>query len=251
MDVDVRGFIADRIGSVARLVDGGNSRSYPRLNALQEQVSSNVFNGTQQGGVEGSYYTFANEGTRNTGVTLTAATGASYSATQAILVIYNSNPAGGPCFILDFFQIAYDAVNTAGVGGYFYFAMDAGNRYASGGTTGMTGFNSYGQTPSGITVSTGAITATAATAAARDLGKLVYINGVGAATPTILLTTKFGCQEMPTGSQAIPATTAQNVTYFCPAPVVVTPGNSFVINEFQTSRNAAGTGEFFVGGWLR
>ena len=206
------------------------------LNALQQQAG------------QGQYYTFAQEGTRNTGVALTAAAGASYSATQAILIVANTNSAGGPNVYMHYFQICYDAVNTAGVAGFFYHRLDVGNMYSSGGAA-MTGFsmlNPGAQGPSGVLVYSGALTAAAATTNTRDFYKQVYINGVGAATPTIDITLCYGALERTAGSQAIPATTAQEVYLNCP-PVVVAPGMSYIINEFQTSRNAAGTGEFFVG----
>lgn len=207
-------------------------------------------NSLQQNAGQGQFYTFANEGTRNTGVALTAATGATYSATQAILIVVNTNGSGGPNVYMNYFQIAYDAVNTAGVAGFFYHRLDVGNMYSSGYSTsaGMTGFNmaNPGAGPSGVLCYTGALTAAAATTNTRDFYKHVYLNGVGAATPTIDITVAYGALELGMGSQAIPATTAQEVILRCP-PVVIAPGMSYIINEFQTSRNAAGTGEFFVG----
>lgn len=239
--VTIQQFVQSRLPGGALPQDGSVGSSV--VDPTGASKVSNIFNGLQAAAVEGSLYSWSQEGTRDTGVNFSIATGTTYAATQALLVVYNGNTQGKNV-ILDSFTICYDAVNTAGVRWQWYFAIDNGNRYSSGGAL-MAGFNAYGESPAGVLAYTGAITATGALGNVRDLGKITAMNGIGAATPTINITTKFGCQETPMGTQAIAATTAQNVVLYGP-PVVIVPGNSFVINEFQTSRSASGTGEFFL-----
>ncbi len=219
-----------------------------RMNRRSEQVISNVFNGLQQAAVEGSFFTWAAEGTRNTGINIGQVVG-TYANTAAVLVIVNRNPVGGPTLYLDSAKIAYDAVNTNGVAGFIYHGIENAERYSSGGTV-ANGYNAYGQNPPGIYVYCGAVTCTAPGGSARDIDKTVYINGVGPGTPIMNLRMVYSCQEKPTASITLPATAGVDATYYV-NPVVLPPGSSYVANEFQTSRTVVGTGEFFVSGILR
>ncbi len=245
--VNAAGIVQRFISSTPVIPDQSNNPF--RMNEHAEAIQSNLFNGMQQAALEGSFYSWAVEGTRNTGVAFSSATTTAYAAASAMAIVVNRNPPGGPTLVLDSLKLAYDAVNTGGVGGFIYHAVDNAERYASGGTV-ATGYNAYGAQPPGIFVYFGNVTAAAATASSRDVDKTVYINGVGAATPILNIRMVYSCQEKPTSSIAIPATAGVDATFYV-NPIVLPPGSSYVANEFQTSRSAAGTGEMFLTGILR
>lgn len=220
-----------------------------RLDRRGEPIVQNLYNGFQQSAVEGSYVSWVNEGTRGTGVNLTVATGTSYAATQALLVIANTNSAGGPDVVLDYVKILIDTAITAGTFWHLYHAMDVGNRYASGGTQ-MTGYAVNGKdgSPSGVLAYSGVVTASAATGSARDVGHNIILNGIGVANAELVI--KFGQQETPQGTFTTP-TTAVAQSVFSAPPIVIPPGWSYVMNEFQAARTATGVGEIFVGAVVR
>ena len=244
----IQGVVRKLLSGAARQADGFLDQP-ARQNQFGELVTNGILTPQQVAAIEGTYFTWSNiqnpvGTTRNTGAALSAAAQTSYSDTYGILVVANTNQVGGPDVILDEFEIAYDAVNTGGVGGFMWHDVDSGQRYASGGNL-LTGFNADGAQPTGVLVAAGSLVVSALTNNQRTLGKTVYLNGVGAATPVLNITIKFGGQQTAPASVAIPATTAVDATFFAPA-VVIRPQNCYVMHEVQTSRSAAGTGEVFL-----
>lgn len=220
-----------------------------RTNQNGEAVVTSLYPAFQQAAVEDAYFTFANTGTRGTGVNMTIAAGTTYASTQALAVIDNLEAVvGGRDIVLDYIVIKQDAVDTAGTAGFIYPTLDDGARYSSGGTA-MTGKNASNVSNPAGNFYTGAITATSATSGARDLMGVKYSAGVGVAD--LWMCFKFGGLDPGMlGGNAVPATTAGYFTWYLP-PVVIRPGKSFVLNEYKTSRNATGTGEFFLGAIIR
>ncbi len=206
------------------------------------------YNGNQAAAVERSYYTFAQEGTRNTGVNLTNATGTSYSAAQALLVVYNSNPPGGPDIIMDYLALKIDAAITGGTFWHIYHAMDQVNRYSSGGAA-MNGYNVDGAQPPGVLAYSGVVVSTSAGPSVRDVGWNIIANGLSAIGAMHVI--HFGRLEQPqSGAFTIP-TTGVAVSVFDAPPVVIPPGSCYVMNEFQTARSATAVGEVFMGAFVR
>lgn len=248
------GLLTQAQGVVNRVVAAAsslteNSGQVLRTDRRGELYGLPLLNGLQAAAQEGSYFAFTQEGVRNTGVNLTAGTGTTYLATQALLLVANTNQLGGPDIILDYLTIKIDAVITGGTAWHLYHAMDTGNRYSSGGAL-MTGYavNGGGGNPSGVLAYTGVLTATAATGSVRDVGYNLLLNGVGVAQ--MILTLKFGAQDANPGTFTTPTTGVAQTVIPAP-PIVIQPGWSYVLNEFQTARSATGVGEFFMGAYVR
>ena len=216
-----------------------------RTSAYGDLSSLSVFNGLQAAAVERSYYTGVNEGTRGTGVNLTNGTGTTYAAVQALCIVTNNNPPGGPDVILDYLAIRVDTVITAGTFWHLYHALDQGNRYASGGQL-MTMQNADGSSPPGVLAYTGVVVAGAANAnQVHDVGYNLIANGVLVANAFVVI--KFGRLENPVSGTFTTPTTAVAQSTFDAPPITIAPGWSYVCNEFQAARTATGVGEFFLG----
>lgn len=221
----------------------------PRLNHLGEQYAVTPFTGLQAAGVEGSYTSWAQTGTRGTGVNLSNGTGTTYSALQAALIVANTNPDGGPDVVLDYFKILIDAVITAGTFWHVYHAMDFGNRYSSGGALmPALAINGKSGGPPGILAYSGVVVATAATNNVRDVGHNLLLNGVGVANMELVI--KFGSLDPGQATFTTPTTGVAQTVVYAP-PIVIPPGWCYVMNEFQTARTATGVGEFFLGAIVR
>lgn len=240
----------DSYGLANRLVSAiapqNNKTMQFRTDRRGEQIHVNLFNGIQGPAVEGSYCALTAAGTIDTGITLSPATGTTFATTQAMCVIFNGEPldGSGKDIILDYFKIYQITVNTAGVLERVIHYLDRGNRYASGGTAmSVAPVNGNGVAPSGLIAYAGAVTATAASSEARLLGSNIILNGVGVKGAEYGV--KFADQGV-AGGFAIPTTAVASYIVQAP-PVVIPPGWSYVMNEFQTSRSGAGTGEFYAG----
>ena len=221
----------------------------PRLNHLGEQYAVTPFAGLQAAAAEGSYTSFVQTGTRGTGVNLTVATGTSYATTQAMLLVANTNPAGGPDVVLDYFKILIDTAITGGTFWHVYHAMDFGNRYASGGALmPALAINGASGGPPGVLAYSGVVTAAAATNQVRDVGHNIILNGIGVANMELVI--KFGSLDPGQATFTTPTTAVAQTVLYAP-PIVIPPGWCYVMNEFQTARSATGVGEFFLGAIVR
>ncbi len=238
-----QGLVASKIPVASILTDG--SAGSVRLSSRLDPFVLSPLNGIQEPAVERTYYT-AVMGARVTGVSLTLATGNSYATTQALMVVYNSNPVGGPDIIMDYVTIKIDTVQAAGgTFWWLYHAVDPVNRYASGGAQ-MPGYNCDGAQPPGVLAYSGLVTATTAGPSARDVGVNFIQNGIGVAN--MLTTLRYGrLENPPAGTFTIPTTAVAQSAFDVP-PVVIPPGSSYVMNEFQVGRaTTAAVGEIFMG----
>lgn len=245
-DVDARGFIGKLIQNVGRnTADGLAYRNYFRLNALSEQSIVSPYNGMQQSAVEGSYYTVNATGTRGTGVNLGSATGTTYSATNALFIVANTNAVGGPDVVMDYISVFVDTIaGGTPVAWHWYIALDSGNRYSSG-TASLTTLNADNGSPNGVTAYAGTLVATAATASAHDVDHVLVANGASVALTKYIV--KFGCQENTTTLFTTPTTAVCQETIYA-QPVVIRPGWSMVVNEFWGGRGTSAlVGELLAG----
>ena len=216
------------------------------LGSRGEQFNINIFNGLQTAAVERSYYTGVLEaGGRGTGAAITPVTGTTYLATQALFVVQNTNPVGGPDVILDYAKILIDTVPGGGTFWYIYHAVDNINRYSTGGTA-VQLQNADGALAPGVLLYAGNVTATAASGNVRDAGFNLILNGVGVANSSYCI--KYGGLDLgAAGTFTTPTTGVAQSTFAAPA-IVIPPQSSYVCNEFQTSRATSATiGEMFFG----
>jgi hypothetical protein len=151
--------------------DGASNDVAPRLFSYGELMSQPMVRKSHALADEGSYYTLNNA---QAGIVPTY--GTAFSATAPFLLLYNGQPAGGLNLAVDYaalVAIAAGACTT--LAGYIAAAVtvDTGNRYTSGGTNltpNIVNANlGASQTQTGVSAYCGAITATAASANARNL----------------------------------------------------------------------------------
>ena len=106
-----------------------------RATKYGDQYTINLYNGMQGLAAEGSLFV-ATSATPGTGAAATAATGTTYSATQALLILYNSDIqpsyAAGRRIFLDTITLVCTAAGTASTSCHVAHQVDVGNRYSSG-----------------------------------------------------------------------------------------------------------------------
>jgi hypothetical protein len=189
---------------------------------------------------EGSYFT-AMSTTPGTAYTLTAAAQAAFSATQALVVLRNTDAEGAKRIYLDFVRIVFATGGTAGTRIEVAVAVDNVNRYSSGGTAvtiANANMDSSNATIAGINV--GAVTAAAASGNVRYTGRGTLSTAIPAIGETHSL--DFGGAEV----------AASYIDKICRMPpTVIGGGDSIVIHLWLPSQSAAPTGEILVGWWER
>lgn len=248
--MDVR-FLAAIGKVVARIQRQSDGVAAPlRLDEAGELFVQNLFNDQKALANEGSYFV-AQTPTPGTGITLTSATGVTYSDTNAILGINNVDSvvqgAQARSIILDYVKLIITAAGTAGTDSHAASRLDIGAR-ASGATT-LTGKNASGEYAGNDEVAdihAGAITVAAASNQVRNLGRAEMRK---AAAPGYIvgdvIVFKFGSLDQG-APQAITPTTAAIVVLPMP-PVIIPPGWSWVLNEWMVARTGAQSAEVEVG----
>ena len=104
----------------------------PRLDRGGEQFVENLWNSMHALAVEGSYFV-AQTPTPGTGVTISSATGTSFSDTGAIVAVNNRDSAPslggqGRDIILDYLKLIITAAGTAGTDSHVASRLDIGAR---------------------------------------------------------------------------------------------------------------------------
>lgn len=225
-----------------------------RVDSRGSQFVANLWNGMQASSIEGAYW-IAQTATPGTGITLSVATGTSFSDTQALLSINNTDSVNqnGKSIILDFITIVVTTAPTSATLMHLAHRIDSQLR----GTTGTRlGANSTSPKPSNMYIGGnsiaevfalgGSAVSVAASSNIRNMGR----NLVRGQIPVVgdHLTIKFGSAEMAAGGVNVAASTASAITLFAP-PIVIGPQQSYVCNEWTVARTAALSGELIVG-WI-
>lgn len=243
MDVIQHGLVGKNAGALALGTHGSEKKV--RLDLRGELFTEPVMHDYKVSAVEGTYY-IARTPTPGTGITLTSATGNSYSATNGIFGVNNTDAVGGRDIILDYFKVILTAAGTASTSAYWVGALDSGARVSAGTTLTRVNANGlYGD--SGIAdIHAGVITIATATNQVRYLSSVVVRK---AAAPAFIvddvIAVKFGGAGM-ASDHPITATTAISVVLPM-APVVIPPQWSFVLLEWAPARTAAQSAEVEVG----
>lgn len=200
--------------------------------------------------VEGSYM-IARTPTPGTGITLTSATGTSYSATNAILGIYNSDTNGslgavGQDIIMDFIWVHITAAGTASTSAHWVAVLDDNDRTTGGTLLTNNSVNGNFSANSIISARAGAVTTAAATSSIRILGQqVVKVATAPAFVVDDTIIAKFGAIDSGYGG-IYTGTTAATWTLHFP-PVVIPPGWNLSILEWAPARTAAQSAEVVVG----
>jgi hypothetical protein len=228
----------------------------PRLDRTNELYVQNLWNSLHALAAEGSLHV-AQTATPGTGVTLTSATGTTYSATQGVFAVNNldttpSLGGQGRDHIPLWLKLIITAAGTAGTDDHFASVLDQGVR-ASGGTATLAGrpvSGSFAGQDEASQIIAGVPTLAAATANARNLGRA---EGRKAAAPAYIVgdvvTFLFGAVEQ-VQAQAVTPTTAIGLVLPMP-PVIIPPGWSWALLEWMTARSAAQSAEIEYGYVLR
>lgn len=194
---------------------------------------------------EGSYWTFITP-TSGTGIIGHAAP-TTFDETKPYLLIYNGTAKRLYPQFIDFNE------TVAGVGGTgvtFVPCVDTGNRYSSAGTA-LTIQNSNlssSQSSSGLVAYCGAVVATAATSARLQYGDVVFrgttIDIIGDHYSLI-----FGAPSSNGGASSKVATLIDSSRIV--QPVVVNPGQSFLLHQWRASQSTGPTFQVRMGALLR
>lgn len=255
--VTIYGIISDLLSSITRKPDNSdpNAGGIPiRLSARGEQFGLNLFNGLEGLVQEGSLW-IASTATPGTGIALTPTTGTTFSDTQALIVLNNTDTVGpqGKTIYPLFATLIVTTAPTSQTLGFVGHRIDSVPRGTAGTLLGATltaakpsnmsiGGNSVGQC---YALGASAVSV-AASANVRNVGRNIYRGQIPVVGDHI--TIAFGCREMAAGGVNLAATTASGITVFAPG-IAIGPQQSYVMNEWATARAAAMSGELVVG-WI-
>jgi hypothetical protein len=208
---------------------------------------------------EGSYFTASSAQTAITGP---AAAG--WVATTPALVVYNGASAGGPRIYLDYLYLLNGGTafsnSTSNTGMFYAIYLDAGNRYASGGTT-LTAKNANmdSNIASNAAVAFGAPTATAASGTVRSIvGQRLFRAPVSATALTLANMDDWmfnfgGVEGGPVNIVGSSGVLQANISHsvFNVPPVVIGPGQSALIYIWQISNSGPTAGNLIPElGWF-
>jgi hypothetical protein len=192
---------------------------------------------------EGSCF-IATNATLGTAISGTAAPTA-FSATVALMSIFNAVQAvetAAKRIYLRWILLEVRAAGTNGTNFNFAMSVDAGNRFASGGTAIVPTSGNTALSPSTqATVNFGALTAGAATSAVRRVAH-------GQIRPVIKVIGDrylfvFGSSAPPTSGVVVDGTAASVIPVQCP-PVILGQNSTFLLHETAASQSVAATYEF-------
>lgn len=190
---------------------------------------------------EGSYYKLLNQtvGTAYAGAITTA-----FSATAAFMTLYNTD--ANKSVYLDYIKLILTVVPASATSMHLAVAIDSINRYASGGTTGITPQNPNGGVANGsvVTASAGAVVAAAASAA-RYLVRENWRTVIPVVGDTLFL--NFGAQDTMPGP---PKNGTVPSAFGIPAgPVIIKPGGSVVLHMWAPANAVTGPSYEVEAGW--
>lgn len=194
---------------------------------------------------QGAYFTATNA-TLGTAITGTAAPTA-FSATVALMSLYNSAAAGGKDIVLDYLHLQPKAAGTNGTNFLYAMSGDRINRYSSGGTA-VTPVNPnmLSDATSLATLNVGALTAAAAGTSVRRLAHGQLRTVIKVIGDSYLFT--FGDTSQKLAGIPLEGTTQAALVIPCP-PVIIGPGCSWLFHEIAASQSVAATWEFSMGWW--
>ena len=198
---------------------------------------------------EGSYFVATNP-TVGTGVAgIAAADG--FDDLETLAFLRNTESAAtGKRIYLDYILLVPTAAGTNGTTFSFAAKIDKGNnRFASGGSAITPVCPNMDSTNTSVaTLRFGAVVTTAASADARLVASGLLRSVIKVVGDRYLF--DFGTTDRGLGSHLVAGTAIANITIPC-APVVLGPGQMFLLHEFAASQSAAASYTFEMGWWER
>ena len=220
------------------LGDGIANRPF-RLNRHSELIAE-VF-GPDRAAAEGSRFVSINPTLGTAIATTTSITG--FDATKPVMLVQNRNGVGGANIILDYLRLILAQVPTSATAWNWAMVVDTINRYTSGGSA-ITPTNvNTGGAGSGAGIYFGAVVAPAAGAAV----KTVHRSQGRSVIPVTLdeWVFKFGAAP-DSGAGSLGGAVALRMPIPC-GPVVLRPGDSWLLYGWGASNAAAPSWEFELG----
>jgi hypothetical protein len=202
---------------------------------------------------EGSYFTASNLQT-----SITGPAGTAFSATAAMLTIYNASTLTAPVRIVpDYLHLLAGTTamsnTTSNTGTFWSMVIDSVNRYTSGGTA-LTPKNVNMESTNGsvAVVNFGALTTTAASGAVRSIiGNRLFREPVSATALSLASMDdwqfNFGALDAPSNIGGSSGVLQANIVHkiFNTPPVVIGPGQTLVLHMWLTA-NSGQTGGTFL-----
>lgn len=240
------------LSSLARSAD--STSSVLRLGSRGEQLTMNVWNGMEGLAMEGSLWC-AQTATPGTGITLTVATGTTFSDTQALICINNTDTAlsvGGtgksiyPLLV----NVICTTLPTGGAAHHVAHRLDTQTRGTAG-----TQLGAVGTAPKALNSGVGgnsiaqvfalgaSAVSVAASSSVRNCGRNIIRAAQWLAGDDVRIV--YGGREMAAGGVGIGTNAVSAISVFAPQ-IEIAPGHSYVMNEWEVSRSGALSGELFV-----
>ena len=200
---------------------------------------------------EGSYFVATNPTVGTAIAGITASDG--FDDLETYLFLRNTESvtaSTGKRIYLDYIKLQAVAVGTNGTNFSFAAKLDKGNnRFTSGGSAiTPANVNMDSSVSSIATLRAGAVVTAAASADARLVASGLLRSVIKVAGDQYLF--DFGSSSKVMSSHIVAGTAIANVVIPCP-PVVIGPGQMFLLHEFAASQTVAASYTFEVGWWER
>ena len=219
-----------------------------RMTNRNELVTQSISKGRVGLADEGSYFICTNP-TPGTGIaSITAANG--YDAAEALCIIKNGNASSGARIYLDYIKLSPTVAGTNGTNVTYATHLDpVGTRYTSGGTlyTPLSP-NMASDATSGAVVHFGAVVTTAAGTNVRKIGSGNLRTSIMVVGDEYVL--DFGADGNAGASSLFEGTLIckQVVRH---APIILGPGDEFILAVNAASQSVAASFEFEIAFWER
>lgn len=253
--VTIYGINGQAISSIAPVADNVQGPGMPvRLGSRGEQLGMNLWNGMEGLAMEGSLWGAATA-TPGTGITLTVATGVTFSDTQALICMNNTDTAvasggTGKSIYLYLVKIICTTLPTGGAAHHIAHRIDTQTRGTAGTQLGATGTapkplntNVGGNSVAQVFALGASAVSVAASSQVRNVGRNIIRAGQWLAGDDVSIV--YGGREMAAGGVGIGTNAVSAITVFAPQ-VVIGPGHSYVLNEWEITRTGALSGELAV-----
>lgn len=251
--VTLYGSTGEIVSTIGRSVDG--TSSVVRLASRGEQFAMNLWNGMEGLAMEGSLWC-AQTATPGTGITLTVATGTTFSDTQALICINNTDTAlsaggtGKSIFPL-LVNVICTTLPTGGAAHHVAHRVDPTQNRGTAGTQ----LGAVGTAPKSLNSGVGgnsiaqvfalgaSAVSVAASSSVRNCGRNIIRAAQWLAGDDVRIV--YGAREMAAGGVGIGTNAVSAISVFAPQ-IEIGPGHSYVLNEWEVSRSGALSGELFV-----
>jgi hypothetical protein len=210
-----------------------------RLNKYAEAIVQAY--GPNQGVEEGSRFISANP-TLGTAIATTTSITA-FTAASPVMLAQNKNGIGGANITLDYLRLLLSQVPTSATNWNWAGIVDTSSRYTSGGTTIVPANLNTGGAGSGLLLVFGAIVAAAASQAARTVHRSIGRSAIPVTLDEWLF--KYGSQNHE-GAGSLGGAVALRMP-IPGGPVVLRPGDTYLLYGWGTANAAAPSWEFELG----